>query len=43
MVETSNVSILDQFDMSTGYEAVVQKGNVGSKYVYGVQMRNSVN
>ncbi|RHX76696.1 bacteriocin, partial [Lactobacillus helveticus] len=37
--ETTNVRILSQFDMDTGYQAVVQKGNVGSKYVYGLQLR----
>lgn len=41
MRETTNVRILDRFDMNTGYRAVVQKGNVGSKYVYGLQLRNS--
>ena len=28
--ETTNVNILSQFDLGTGYQAVVQKGNVGS-------------
>lgn len=42
MVDATNIRILSQFDMNTGYKAVVQKGNVGSKYVYGVQMRHGV-
>lgn len=37
--ETTNVNILSQFDIGTGYKAVVQKGNVGSKYVYALQLR----
>ncbi|CDI66358.1 Bacteriocin helveticin-J [Lactobacillus helveticus CIRM-BIA 101] len=37
--ETTNVNILSQFDLGTGYQAVVQKGNVGSKYVYALQLR----
>lgn len=36
---TTNINVVDQFDMNTGYRAVVQKGNVGSKYVYGLQLR----
>lgn len=40
--ETTNISILDQFDMGTGYPAVVQKGNKGGTYVYGVQARHGV-
>lgn len=41
MLDATNIRILDRFDMNTGYRAVVQKGNVGSKYVYGLQLRNS--
>ncbi len=37
--ETTNVNILSQFDIGTGYKVVVQKGNVGSKYVYALQLR----
>ena len=40
--ETTNVNILSQFDLGTGYQAVVQKGNVGSKYVYALQLRGGV-
>ncbi|WP_279034170.1 helveticin J family class III bacteriocin [Lactobacillus intestinalis] len=39
--ETTDISILSQFDMRTGYPAVVQKGNVGAKYVYGLQLRGA--
>lgn len=42
MREITNVRILDRFDMNTGYRAVVQKGNVGSKYVYALQLRRGV-
>lgn len=41
MLDATNIRILDRFDMNTGYRAVVQKGNVGSKYVYGLQLRNN--
>lgn len=40
--ETTNVNILSQFDLGTGYQAVVQKGNVGKKYVYALQLRKGV-
>lgn len=40
--ETTNVNILSQFDLDTGYQAVVQKGNVGKKYVYALQLRKGV-
>ena len=40
--ETTNVSILSQFDLGTAYQAVVQKGNVGKKYVYALQLRKGV-
>lgn len=40
--ETTNVNILSQFDLGTGYQAVVQNGNVGKKYVYALQLRKGV-
>lgn len=30
--------ILNQFDVSTGHKSVIQKGNVGETYDYGLQL-----
>lgn len=36
-----NISTTHTADLNTGYLAVVQKGNVGSKYIYAEQLRNN--
>lgn len=41
-IETSNVNILGQEDLYTGYQNVIQKGNVGSKYVYAELLHKGV-
>lgn len=38
--EATNISASHTADLNTGYLAVVQKGNVGSKYIYAEQLRN---
>ena len=40
MRQAFNVSASHTADLNTGYLAVVQKGNVGSKYIYAEQLRN---
>ena len=39
--EITKVRIEASFDLNTGYRAVVQKGNVGTKYIYALQLRKS--
>lgn len=41
MRQATNISASHKADLNTGYLAVVQKGNVGSKYIYAEQLRNS--
>lgn len=41
MKEAVNVSVKHAADLNTNYMAVVQKGNVGSKYIYAEQLRNN--
>lgn len=40
MVETTNISIGRQYNLDVGWRSVVQKGNVGKKYIYALQLRN---
>lgn len=39
MRQATNISASHKADLNTGYPAVVQKGNVGSKYIYAEQLR----
>lgn len=41
MRQAYNISASHTADLSTGYLAVAQKGNVGSKYIYAEQLRNN--
>ena len=41
MRQATNISASHTADLNTGYMAVVQKGNVGSKYIYAEQLRNN--
>ena len=40
MRQAFNISASHTADLNTGYMAVAQKGNVGSKYIYAEQLRN---
>ncbi|WP_229265536.1 helveticin J family class III bacteriocin [Lactobacillus crispatus] len=40
MRQATNISTSHTADLNTGYMAVAQKGNVGSKYIYAEQLRN---
>lgn len=40
MRQAFNISASHTADLNTGYLAVAQKGNVGSKYIYAEQLRN---
>lgn len=40
MRQATNISASHTADLNTGYMAVAQKGNVGSKYIYAEQLRN---
>lgn len=40
MRQAFNISVSHTADLNTGYLAVAQKGNVGSKYIYAEQLRN---
>lgn len=40
MRQATNISASHKADLNTGYMAVAQKGNVGSKYIYAEQLRN---
>ncbi|BDR61078.1 helveticin J family class III bacteriocin [Lactobacillus xylocopicola] len=40
MKETTNVSIGSQYNLNIGHASVAQKGNVGKKYIYALQLRN---
>lgn len=41
MRQAYNISASHTADLNTGYLAVAQKGNVGSKYIYAEQLRNN--
>lgn len=40
---TTNISILDSFNISTGHDSVIQKGNVTAKNVYALQLWDNQN
>lgn len=43
MKNATNISATHVADLSTGYLAVAQKGNIGAKYIYAEQLRGSNN
>lgn len=41
--ETTNIGIEESFDVSTGHDSVIQKGNVTKSNVYALQLWNNQN
>lgn len=41
MSQTTTISIGREYTLNTNHRSVVQKGNIGSTYLYALQLRNS--